>query len=323
MEDEMGLTDVAGIFSRYFVMGFFLPVFFPLVLVGQIADESSTPAVYRNASGGTRLLILGGVALLAALLLSSLHYHVVRLLEGYPIRRLEDIEASGRARPLRRLLRDVPKRMSARWILAFQERTEKLDGPRSPARSRAARELNKYFPWRLQAVLPTRLGNAIRSFETHSNKRYGLDGVTAWPRIEMLLEEEEREIIVEAQSQFALFVNLTVLPGLFGIYVLVDLVINPPASLLVEATLIVVVLGAVFALTCGFYQAAVGAAVRWGMPVRAAFDLHRLDLYAKLGLTRPASADAESDIARAATRLMLYGEPFSDEVRSTKPEEEQ
>jgi hypothetical protein len=159
----MGLTDVAGIFSRYFVIGFFLPAFFPLVLVSQIVDDSSTPVAFRDASGGTRLLVLGGVALLAALLLSSLHYHVVRLLEGYPIRRLEDLKATGRTQRLRRLLRGVPKRMSARWIRAFQKRTEQMEGPPSPARSRAARELNKYFPWRLQAVLPTRLGNAIRS----------------------------------------------------------------------------------------------------------------------------------------------------------------
>jgi hypothetical protein len=138
----------------------------------------------------------------------------------------------------------------------------------------------------------------------------------------MLLEEGEREIISEAQAQFALFVNLTVLPGAFGIYLLVDLLINPPASMLVEVALILALLAVVVTLTSAFYRAAVGAAVRWGMPVRAAFDLHRLDLYVELGLRLPATVDGEFQIARAATRCMLYGESVRDEVRSTKPKEE-
>lgn len=308
----MGLSDVSGVFSRYFVIGFFLPSFFPLVLVGQIVDPASTPTVYREASTGTQLLILGGVALLIALLLSSLQYHLIRLLEGYPIQRLGDLKGRD---AVQTQLRQIPARMTAHWAAEFETRTQTLNGPQSPARSRAARELNKYFPWRVEAILPTRLGNAIRSFETHPNKRYGLDGVTAWPRVEALLSEGERETLTEVQTPFALFVNLTFLPAAFGIYVIVDLLEHPPNSFLVELALLVATAAVVAGLTYAFYEAAVGAAVRWGTSVRAAFDLHRFELYSKLGLKAPATQAKEVEVAKAATRCMLYGEPLSDSLR--------
>jgi hypothetical protein len=74
-------------------------------------------------------------------------------------------------------------------------------------RERAAWVLDRYFPPRRERLLPTRLGNAIRAFEQHSNVRWGLDSVTIWPRIEALLSAEERERIVDSKVNFNLFLN--------------------------------------------------------------------------------------------------------------------
>jgi hypothetical protein len=316
----MLLTSFAGVFSRYFVIGFFSPVFFLLVLLAQLVDPASLPSAYRSASGGTQIAILSGAAVLGGLLLSGLHYHLIRTLEGYPIQRLTDLRPQG---PTRRAIRRMATSMVKHWNDEFERRNKALDGPQSPARTRAALELNAYFPWRAESILPTRFGNAVRAFETHPNKRYGFDGVTAWTRIGSLLAESEQEAITEAQTDVALFVNLTALLPFGGLYVMVDLLVHPPSSMVAEIALGVALILVVTVLSWGFYRAAVGAAVRWGMPVRAAFDMHRLELYSELGLKRPRTDPQERRIARAATRCMLYGESLDETVRDrSQPVEE-
>lgn len=308
----MMLTAFAGVFSRYFVVGFFSPVFFLLIALANLVDPASLPAAYRTASGGTQIAILGGVAVLGALFLSGLHYHLIRMLEGYPIQRLIDLKPKG---AVRRTLRRAAAAMVEHWKGEFERRSKALEAPKSPERTRAAQELDGYFPWRAESILPTRFGNAVRAFETHPNKRYGLDGVTAWTRIGSLLTEGEQEAITEAQTDVAFFVNLTALLPLGGLYVVVDLLAYPPSSRVAEIALIIGVIITVTGLNCGLYRAAVGAAARWGMPVRAAFDMHRLELYSQLGLKRPRTDTQERSIARAATRCMLYGESLDETVR--------
>ena len=80
---RVALTDIASIFSRRFIVGFFLPAFFGLVALKLLVDKQALPASLANESGGTQLLILGGVALLLGMLLWGLHYPLIRLYEGY------------------------------------------------------------------------------------------------------------------------------------------------------------------------------------------------------------------------------------------------
>jgi hypothetical protein len=64
---SMGLTDITGVFSRYFVVGFFLPAFITLVALWLSASSELVPDALGSHSQGTQLLILGGVALVAGL----------------------------------------------------------------------------------------------------------------------------------------------------------------------------------------------------------------------------------------------------------------
>src|SRR3954453_10386533 len=77
----MGVTDVAGVLSRLFVVGFFLPAFFTGVALDQVSAGALLPAAYHDAPG-TRLLIFGGVALLVGLTLSALHQTSLDLFAG-------------------------------------------------------------------------------------------------------------------------------------------------------------------------------------------------------------------------------------------------
>jgi hypothetical protein len=59
----------------------------------------------------------------------------------------------------------------------------------------------------------------------------------------------------------------------------------------------------------------------WGDAVRAVFDVHRLELYDKLGVRRPASPEEEQEIGRAVTRCLLYAEPIAARFRTRPPDE--
>lgn len=64
----MSPSDVAGVFSRYFIVGFFLPAFFTLVGLSQALTVSFLPSGYRSLSGGAQIAVLGGAGLLLGLL---------------------------------------------------------------------------------------------------------------------------------------------------------------------------------------------------------------------------------------------------------------
>ena len=45
---RVGLRDITGVFSRYFIVGFFLPVFFTLLLLSISVRDSALPYQYTD-----------------------------------------------------------------------------------------------------------------------------------------------------------------------------------------------------------------------------------------------------------------------------------
>jgi len=171
----MGLTNITGVFSRYFVVGFFLPAYVALVSLWVSASSAFIPNTLESHSQTTQVLILGAVALVLGLALSGLSYYITRFYEGYPFARVAKWPIAGKLynaaigrqrRPYDRL------------------KTIREDEHKSRSeRGLAAARLDRWFPQDRDALLPTRVGNAIRAFERHSNKRWGLDGVPDGPAL--------------------------------------------------------------------------------------------------------------------------------------------
>lgn len=299
----MGLTDFAGIFSRAFVVGYFLPSFFCLFVLRLVADERSLPGPFEEELDGTEVLVLGGVSILLGLLLSGLNRAIIQALEGYPFERSRG--------PLR-WLRD---RRVAKWQRTFQRlETVRKVRHRSPERTEAALERFSRFPHEKRLVLPTAFGNVVRSFEMHPAERYGLDGVTFWPRVELLLEDGEREVITDAQTNLNFFVN-----ALVGILVVTVLLVAdrvPHAESDTETVWqIAVILAAGAFSSVASYRLAISSALLWGDLVRSAFDIHRLEVYEKMGLKTPRTASEEMQLGTAVDRFLLFAEPIADELR--------
>ena len=301
----MALKDVAGVFSRYFIVGFFLPAFFTTLILAHVVDEQSLPALYLNASGGAQILIIGGAGLFVGLVASGLHESVLRLYEGYPLEGARDKRGF-----------NLPYRVTIkRWQDRFDAHaTVKSQPTPSRARTDAAQTLARLYPATREQLLPTRFGNAVRSFERHPRSRYGLDGVVIWPRIALLLTDQEQQIVADAQTDVAFFVNASVFAIVLGCLVIADAIAHGalPFGLCWLYAL-------PFVVAWAAYRLSVGAAVRWGDTFRAVVDVHRLDLYARLGVRTFASDEDERRVANAVNRMLLFGEPIPDELRVAPP----
>jgi hypothetical protein len=75
-----------------------------------------------------------------------------------------------------------------------------------------------------------------------------------------------------------------------------------------------------FALAYLVYRFAIGAAVRQGVEMRASIDLHRLEVYERLGVRRPKSFQDEHEIAHRLNRFFLYATPLRDGLWAPKDE---
>jgi hypothetical protein len=307
----MAFSDFSTILGRQFLIGFMAPALAALFLLSQLLSDSWLPHEYHTATSATQVVIVGALAVFLALLLSGMQYPLLRLLEGYPFARLKNVRLIGR----------VYKWRLSHWQEEFDSLTKALEKPPGPERTRAAQRLHRSLPANRKSVLPTEFGNVVRSFETHPRNRYFIDGVTIWPRIQMLLSEQERQQFEDATTDVMFFVNSQVLVVPTGSLLAINAAVGAltVVSAVVRCGVILLATAVVCALA---WRASIGAARRWGSPVRAAFDLHRLELYDRLGVKAPTTIEEDGEVGRAVSRLLLYAEPIPKDCRKPVTTEE-
>jgi hypothetical protein len=296
----MGLRDVTGVLSRYFVLGYFVPAFVTLFALSRFLTNDLLPASFEELSDQNRLLVVGAGALIVGLVLLGLRYPIIRIFEGYPLE-------MGPLRVLRQPFVWLQQR-------SYDRLAEVRDDENSPNRSAAARLLDRRFHQNRNRLLPTRFGNAFRAAENYPYTRWGLDGVAVWPRIDAMLTDREQELHANAMSDLAFFVNLTLGALLIGVLALVDAGLNSPLVGWQWLWYVVPFLVAYF-----LYRAAIGAAERLGTERRASIDMHRRELYERLGVTEPAAGE-ERKVASAVNRFLLYGRELPAAYRTAEKE---
>ena len=298
----MGLGDVAGVFSRFFIVGFFLPAFFALVALAELATSALLPNGFEQYSSATEILILGGVGLLAGLFLLGLHRPVLRLFEGYPLMR----SGIGLERPFVSL-----QRRSFDALKAQKDAAGPRADPAANTRGVAAwLKLDRFFPDDRARLLPTRFGNALRAAEDYSYNRWRLDAIPFWAHVEPLLSDQERQLHEQAKTDVAFFVNLSLATAVAGVVLIADEIAHAPLDP-VYGWLYAVP----FLLAYLIYRFSIDAAQRWGIEMKASLDLHRLEVYDRLGVRRPTSfTDERETIAPALNRFFLYARELPDDL---------
>lgn len=282
----MSIRDISGVFSRFFITGFFLPAFFTLFVLWITVSSELQPDEFERESKGTQVLVLGGFALLVALILLGLRHPFIRFFEGYPFQFRPLIWLQRWSR--RRMARRKPGTVGTRW------------------------RLDRLFPQEENRLLPTRVGNAIRAAEDHAYIRYGLDHIAVWPRVDSLLNEREQELHSNARSDLHFFLNSAIGSVVVGVVLIIDQGLDPRLH---EWSTLVYALP--FVTAWGIYRMAVGAAEAWGLEMRVSVDMHRFELYDKLGVRRPPTPTEEkTTIAPAVNRFLLTGDELPELVWS-------
>lgn len=262
---------------------------FVLALLASGAPGQS-PQLGRLAARAASLSAAEGVLLavsliVLALVAQPLQLPLVRLLEGY-----WGASIIGRvlAAPGKGFHRARRNRLNRRQQRPADEATGRM-----AQREAAARKLRRYPP--AAAVLPTALGNALRSAELRAGDRYGLDTVVAWPRLYPLLSGKLAGVVDDLRDQ------LDIAARLCAVFVLatgvgVGLLAPQGWWLTVPAST------AVLAWLC--YRSAIISAVSYGEALEAAFDLHRFDLLTALHLPLPADLANEINANEQLTRFL-------------------
>lgn len=294
------ISAISGQFSRSVLLSTLLPVtvFVLLVLVLVWPQLPGSAAVVGWAHGldtGWKLAAISLVTILLTALLHSLNGPVVRFYEGYPWsdswlgrwrtrvhrRRFESREAWWRG--LRVLLRQPETKGLGDDFTRAEEHWNQL-----------ARDLNVLYPDEAGAVLPTRLGNVIRSFESYPWRQYRIRAISVWPRLVARIDEKYATQIADAKSAVDFMLNSSLLCATLALLV-AGVRLLYPVGLASEVVLVpsLEVL-ALIVLSYGFYLAAIAGAGAWGALVRGAFDLYRGDLLAALGYSqKPRSLEEE------------------------------
>jgi hypothetical protein len=166
-------------------------------------------------------------------------------------------------------------------------------------------------------ILPTRLGNVIRSFEYYSDREYNIDSIALWPRLVEVIPESYAVSIDDSKTTFDFMMNCSVLSLVLAIAITLAGLIFPASLVSTWPVLFWLIKIAVFVLLSYlFYRLSINRAGAWGSMVKSSFDLFRWDLLKKLGYKQePKSRPEERKLWADISRQMIYGDRYDKKFR--------
>lgn len=187
----------------------------------------------------------------------------------------------------------------------LEELMLRIEEAQSRVKNREAQLLeikNAYFA--SDSLLPTPLGNVIKSFEEYPMKRYGMDSVNLWPRMFNILQKEGFLSVIQNEK-----ITLDFLANTGFVTIIFFLEILYSFAFLNHSPLLLIALCVTLFICYLLFYSTVAVAQDWGRLVCCAFDLYREDLRIALKLPPIPSndLDAEKEIWKAASHLIIYG----------------
>lgn len=309
------LSTISGQFGKSWILGALLPValatVLALVFVQPLLPDGWQVMGTLDELDTRNLVALSLWAILASGLLYHLNIPLLRFYEGYPwedgwIGRKRKAHYQSRFRAL-----------SARWtgmrslFRAWPQndpRTDDRDHVREEWKRLGLRRVNE-LPGEESLVLPTRLGNVIRSFEEYPRVQYGIDSIALWPHLMAVIAQDEAAAIDNEKVSFDFMLNCSFLLSVLGYatvaagllhYLPLDPWWAVPWSWLAGVA-------ALIGLAWLFYLGAIHRAEGWGSTVRASFEVNRWTLLARLGYdVGPISLHSERELWLSVSQQILY-----------------
>jgi ABC-type glycerol-3-phosphate transport system permease component len=158
------------------------------------------------------------------------------------------------------------------------------------------------FPLESGQVVPTRLGNAIRAFETYGKSRFNLDSQTLWSELVAVAPKSLQTELDRSRSIVDFFVA-----SVYATFVAGCLAI---AAAVHEAYAIkdFMFAGVAFVASWSSYKMAIISCSYWKSTVQALVNLGRCELAKSLGLQLPATINDEQIMWGNVTKHVYFGE---------------
>lgn len=329
------LSAISGQFSKNLVLGTFMPVVTFVILnlmfvIPYIPYEWHFLTQLRtfDTSGMVAIFFL---TIVTTGLLYNLNIPIIRFYEGYPWK--DSLIGRWRTRYYQRQLRqDTSLRTRAELFrvkpralkgsteegfdtLTVEERRKQV-GRISSVRAMLGRSINTEFPLTESSILPTRLGNVIRSFEDYPQRQYNMAAITLWPRLIAKIDKEYAALIDDAKASFDFMVNFSVLSMSTALATLFIGLIYPiplASRQLLLPWLVEIIFFALLSYVT--YIWSIGRASNWGDMVKGAFDLYRWELLKQLGYQRePTNLTEERELWGKISRQLIYGYLYKEQL---------
>jgi hypothetical protein len=351
------LSAISGQFAKVLILGSLFPVIIVSVLyIALLAPllpaTAFLPALTAKIAEGNATwpaVVFTLVVFVLTGLLYNLNIPIIRIYEGYPWintftgrglcflekRRLTkawDL-AGGPTQPNGKVYELIDTLTAAKEQAVGQNdgaAAQKYDELIANAEERQS-SLNLFLstelPYSEEFVLPTRLGNVIRSFELYSWQAYGMDAIVFWPRLVSKIDPGFASTVDEAKTTFDFMLNLSFLCSMCG-FAAIAIGLARPAPLQCNFVYPWLWRAALFLLmSVIFYRFAINRARAWGIQVMAAFDLYRLDLLKALGYgQKPLTYPEEKAIWSTLSAQIQYPDdrsaplPYVDPLTRVIPE---
>lgn len=297
-------------------------VFDPIIHVSALFEQQSS--IYQLVGFGLLLFIF---TVIIGFTLTALNTYILKFYEGYVFfRHIPFMHRRMIGAHVRKAHQMIIKRKT------LKRRIRNLQHPIDET-SRTKRQLTKLkqqyyavtaeydhsYPQDLGGILPTQFGNILKASETYPGTRYGMDGVEFWPRLIQVIPAEQRSSIDNTRNELSFLVNMSVLSIVFyflcvlAIFVSLAASPNPlsgPTVYFEIAGKSFRYIGAAFlAVACSafFYKASIFSVGSFGLMIRSAYDLFRIDLLKRLRLKIPANSWEEFFTWQNINEFVLLG----------------
>ena len=171
------------------------------------------------------------------------------------------------------------------------------------------------YPPQSEDLLPTRLGNTLRSAERRAGQKHGFgDAVEMLPRIYPYISSSLAENIGDARDDLDTACRMCAVLWTIALFAGCVLTADGAVAASFGAWLAVPVVAAVSAIFS--YRAAVRCAKQYGQILYLVFDLHRQDLIRALGYVPPDDPREEKQLIRAISAWLVTKDPDSPAPRS-------
>ena len=235
-----------------------------------------------------------GILILSDTMMTWATFHLMKWVEGYAPPPLDAWWHDYSVKPLHEEL----EKKVARWQRLRKKGLNHLTPDERQNYNQINFELSFLYPANFDHLMPTRVGNILRAAEDYPNDRYGLETITMWSRLWLVMPEEARQEIAHARMQLDHAVRLMGWGMAFSMWFFFSIWAYP--------LLITLPMG--IAMVMIAYRRAIHAAQMYADLIRTAFDLYRHAMYEQMGWDVPATLHDEKACGKALTSYIFFGE---------------